>query len=79
MTDTDSETKASPQDQFAKRDAETQIALGIFVTVISIPVLVGTFWANSFRAMVVNLAAGAVLLGVGLAMGILGFMRKKSS
>lgn len=74
------ETEQTPQDphQHTRRDAETQLALGIFVSVIAIPVLIGTFWANSYKAVVVNLTAGVVLLGIGVAMAAWGFVTRRS-
>lgn len=74
------ETGQTPQDphQHTRRDAETQIALGIFVTAISLPVLLGTFWADSLKAVVVNVAAGLVLLGVGVAMALWGVMTRRT-
>lgn len=71
-------SSAEQQAKFAKRDAETQIVLGTFVTVISIPVLIGTLWADTLRAMVVNVIAGLVLLGIGLCIAGLGLKRRPS-
>jgi len=52
--------------QHLKRDGETQTVLGIFITVLSVPVVIGTFWAENVRQVVVNLAAGFVLMGIGI-------------
>ena len=52
--------------QLVKRDAETLLVLGLFVTVLSIPVLIGTLWAENTRQTIVNVAAGVVLLVIGL-------------
>lgn len=49
-----------------RRDAATLMALGIFITVLAVPVLAGTFWAQRFHAAVVNIGAGVVLLGIGI-------------
>ena len=49
-----------------KRDAETQTMLGLFITVLSFPVIIGTFWAENFRQTVVNLMAGFVLMAIGI-------------
>ncbi|HEO72677.1 MAG TPA: hypothetical protein ENN80_15575 [Candidatus Hydrogenedentes bacterium] len=49
-----------------KRDSESQTMLGIFVTVLSVPVLIGTFWAENTRQVVVNIAAGVVLMLIGI-------------
>ena len=54
--------------QLQKRDAETVSMLGGFVAFISLPVLIGTFWADKMSARVVNIGAGLVLLLIGLLM-----------
>lgn len=52
------------------RDAITLKILGIFFLIIGLLVLVGTFWAiGNYRAVVVNLVSGFVLLVVGGIMG----------
>ena len=63
--------------QLRTRDAETQIVLGAFVLLLSLPVIAGTFWADRFNALVVNLGAGFVLLLVGLAIFSYGLYRYK--
>ena len=78
MSDANQDDGAQDQDRFAKRDAETQMVLGSFVTVIAIPVLIGTYWADTERAMIVNLAAGFVLFGIGLAIAVRGLMKRLS-
>jgi hypothetical protein len=60
-----------------KRDAETQKVLGIFITYISIPVLIGTYWAENARAMIVNATAGLVLLAIGVGMAVWGTKTSK--
>lgn len=50
------------------RDTETLMALGIFMTVMSLPVLVATIWAGPPFDQVVNFVAGLTLLGIGLGM-----------
>jgi len=72
MTDKAEQQNAEPHLHYTKRDAETQTAIGIFVSFISIPVLIGTFWAETARAMAVNAAAGFVLLGIGVAVIVWG-------
>ena len=67
---------AKDQSRYTKRDSETQIVLGTFVTVISIPVLAGTFWADTVRAMVVNVVAGLVLFCIGVGMAVFGWKRR---
>lgn len=51
-----------------KRDAESLTALGIFLIVLAIPVLIGTFWAEGNVQRVVNVAAGMIVGGIGVAM-----------
>jgi len=48
------------------RDAETLKMLGIFMGVLSIPVLIATFWAGMPFAMGINFISGLILLGVGV-------------
>lgn len=53
------------------RDAEILRALGTFLIVLAIPVLIGTLWAEGAVAVAINVAAGLVVGGIGVAM----FMR----
>ncbi len=48
------------------RDAETLKMLGIFMGVLSLPVLIATFWAGMLFAMGINFISGLILLGVGV-------------
>jgi putative Mn2+ efflux pump MntP len=50
-----------------RRDAATLKVLGTFITALAIPVLIGTIWATNFHAVVVNMLAGLILLGIGVA------------
>lgn len=64
----------------AQRDAESLMMLGGFMTVLAIPVLIGTAFADSARAMIVNVGAGTILLLIGLAFLLRGIkIRPKSS
>jgi putative Mn2+ efflux pump MntP len=63
--------------EHSKRDAETQMVLGAFIVYITIPVLIGTYWAQSTKAMVVNIIAGLVLGALGAAMAILGYRNNR--
>lgn len=74
---TEKAPRAEREAMLAKRDAETQTMLGIFVTVLSVPVLIGTAWAENYRQMAVNLAAGLVLLGIGVAVLVWGRVMAK--
>jgi len=78
VSESNDQRPGEQHDQFHKRDAETQMVLGAFVTIISIPVLIGTFWANTYRAAVVNLVAGAVLMAIGLGIAWYGWKKKTS-
>jgi len=51
-----------------RRDAETFWVLGLFLVILSVAVLIGTFYAERFHAMVVNVIAGLILLATGIAM-----------
>lgn len=51
-----------------KRDAETLIALGLFMVVMATPVILATPWAGPPYDQVVNFGAGATLLAIGVAM-----------
>lgn len=48
------------------RDSETLTILGIFVSLLAIAVLIGTFFAERPHAQVVNAVAGVVLLIAGV-------------
>lgn len=80
MTDRNEQVEQQKVDphQHTRRDAETQMALGAFVSFISIFVLIGTFWADDTKAIVVNMIAGSVLLGIGVVMALLGFTKWKN-
>lgn len=65
-------------DKHGRRDADTQIVLGIFISIIALPVIVGTLWAEETHAMIVNIIAGLTLLGVGVSMVLLGRRNSKN-
>lgn len=56
----DEETKAHD-----KRDAETLVALGSFMIILSIPVLIGTAYAEDAFAKVVNVVCSLILFAIG--------------
>lgn len=58
--------ETTPQQGPTPRDVETLVVLGLFLTVFAVSVLMGVFWSEGFHAIVVNIAAGLVLLGCGL-------------
>lgn len=55
------------QDPHTKRDSESLLVLGGFLSALSLPVLAGTAFADTTRAMVINAIAGLVLLAIGAA------------
>lgn len=61
------------QHHHTKRDAETLLMLGGFVTVLSITVLIGTAWGVERHAMIVNALAGLILLALGVGWMIRGW------
>ena len=54
--------------QHTRRDAEVLLVLGIFLVVLAVPVLVGTFWAEGAAQVFVNIVAGIIVGGIGVAM-----------
>ena len=58
----------APHSRHTQRDREVLTALGIFLVVLSIPVLIGTFFEEGLIPSIVNVVAGVVLLGIGAAM-----------
>ena len=66
------------QDHHTKRDAETLMVLGGFMTILAIPVLIGTVWAATTIAQVVNLAAGLILLAIGVGVFLRGWWTGKN-
>lgn len=63
-----------PVGEHTRRDAETALLLGGFVFIMSIPVLIGTFFAQQTHAQIVNFIAGIVLLGVGAGIAAWGWL-----
>jgi len=59
-------TKTVTANETLKRDSETNMAVGLFLFVLSLPVLLGTLWAlDRPRAAVVNAVCGGVLFLIG--------------
>ncbi|MCA9426802.1 MAG: hypothetical protein H6752_16975 [Candidatus Omnitrophica bacterium] len=77
MNENEKSEKEIRDGEHSRRDAETQTVLGIFITVMSIPVLVGTLFAQRSHAMVVNVVAGLALLAVGVIMMVAGIRGTK--
>lgn len=51
-----------------ERDGSSLAIIGTFFAVFATLVLIGTFWEDRDHGMVVNIGAGLVLLGIGVAM-----------
>ncbi len=59
------DAKEEPVD-IQKRDGETYFAIGLYIFVIGIPVVFGTFFSlSNIHAAVVNFCAGVTLVGGG--------------
>jgi len=57
---------AATANETLKRDGETNMAVGLFLFVLGIPVLIGTFWAlDRPHAAFVNAVCGGVLILIG--------------
>ena len=61
-------------EQHRERDAASLTIIGGFFAILSVFVLIGTFFEDSYEGRVVNVAAGLILLLVGL--GMLAFGRR---
>lgn len=60
-----------------RRDGDTMMMLGGFVAILAVPVLIGSAFAGREHAMYVNIAAGVVLLAIGVGMLLRGrFVRR---
>lgn len=49
-----------------RRDAETLLMIGAFLAILAVPVVIGTWWANTTAAAVVNVVFGLLLLALGV-------------
>lgn len=49
-----------------QRDGETQKVLGLFMVALAIPVVIGTFWSETWVQGMVCFLSGIVLLGFGV-------------
>lgn len=76
--DTDRNTGESLQ----RRDTELYIALGLFLTALGIPVIIGTLFAleaETYHPAVVNFICGVVLTGIGVAGIVYGLLRRRNA
>ena len=48
-----------------RRDAEILTVLGVFLVVLAVPVLIGTYWAEGTVPRLVNIAAALIIGGIG--------------
>ena len=51
--------------EHTKRDAESILAIGIFLDVLAVPVFIGTFFEDDSFAQVVNVLAGLAIFTIG--------------
>jgi hypothetical protein len=49
-----------------RRDADTVMAIGVFLVFFATATLIGSFWPMNYRARIVNTIGGLVLLGLGI-------------
>jgi len=66
--------------QLAQRDSELYFALGIFIVALALPVIFGTYYAyqwGDIRPAIVNLISGLVMLGIGIASILYGWVIRK--
>jgi len=70
------ETAAEKADRLERRDGELYVALGLFIGIVGLPVLIGTYWAaqTSERAAIVNAVCGATLLLIAAASMVYGWV-----
>jgi drug/metabolite transporter (DMT)-like permease len=66
-----------PPTDHRSRDSITVTLLGAFITVLSVCVLIGTFFAQRPHAMAINAAAGVALLVFGVAFILWGRRMKR--
>lgn len=64
---TEQEQEQERQDGLTRRDGETLILLGVFLDALSIPVMIGAFFAERSPQNWVCLVSGVVLLAIGIA------------
>jgi threonine/homoserine/homoserine lactone efflux protein len=57
----------SADEKHRKRDGETLIALGVFLTVLGVPVILGVLWEPAGLARWVSGISGALLVVAGVA------------
>ncbi len=55
------------KDTHTQRDGETLFMLGIFLTVLGLPVIVGAFWAETPAQTWVCVISGVILTAIGIA------------
>lgn len=68
------DVKNQNTEDMGKRDGETNMAVGIFLFVLGIPVLIATFWAlERPHAAFVNAVCGFVLLFLGAGVTLYGW------
>jgi hypothetical protein len=51
--------------EHTKRDAESLMAIGIFLVILSMPVFIGTFFESESFPRLINVLAGVAILVIG--------------
>ena len=64
------------RETYRRRDSDSLFVMGIFFTVLSLAVLVGSLWADGTKALVVNLFSGGILLAIGVGSVLYGVSAK---
>lgn len=76
------DTTRNTGENLARRDTELYIALGLFLTALGIPVMIGTFFAldyENYHPAVVNMICGMVLTGIGVTGILYGLARRRNA
>lgn len=68
------ETAAETAERMEKRDGELYRVLGLFIGLVGLPVLIGTYWAaqTNKHAAIVNAVCGATLVLIAAASFVYG-------
>ena len=61
-------SEKEPESRHTARDADVLRVIGVFLVVLSLPVAVGTIWAGAAVPALINLAAAALIMGIGATM-----------
>jgi len=69
------ESKTVTANETLKRDGETNIAVGLFLFALGVPVMIGTIWAlDRPRAAFINALCGGILMLIGAGVVLYGWL-----